>query len=379
MTFRGVKVGIIGCGRISGHHCRSIAETEGVELVAVCDLVPEKAEAYQREFGAKVYGNYHEMLCEHPEIDTVAVITPSGMHHEHALEIISRYRRNIIVEKPTFLKPSHVREVYAAAAAAGVHVFAVFQNRHNLAVQRVLRGLAHGELGAVRTVAVRVRWCRPQSYYDLAPWRGTFAMDGGALTNQGIHHIDLLRKFGGDVQRVCSIHRTLGADIEVEDTATAAVVFSNGAVGTVEATMAARPTNYEASLSLVCEKGLAQIGGIAVNELQIYSPDPAACAANSEDFSGNVYGHGHVKIYEEIVSFFEHGQQFSAPYEDTLATIQLLNSFYLSDEAQTWIDVATAGDSARLGAENEALADLYRTPAMHDASPFTVPPSRRQS
>lgn len=367
MTQRTVNVAVIGCGRISGHHCRSIAQTKGVELVAVCDLVLEKALAYQEQFGAKAYTNYHQMLAEKPQIDTVAVITPSGMHYEHAKEIISRYKKNIIVEKPTFMKPSQVREVYAMAAAAGVQVFAVFQNRHNLAVQRVLQGLKRGELGALRSIAVRVRWCRPQRYYDLAPWRGTFAMDGGCLTNQGIHHIDILKLLGGPIKRVSSVHRTLGADIEVEDTATASMEFENGALGALEITTAARPIDYEASISLVCENGLAQIGGIAVNELQVYTPDPAACAANSEDFSGSVYGNGHVKIYEEILAHFEERQMYPVTVEDTHTSIQLLNAFYLADEKKSWIDVAAAGDSSRLGRADEALADLYRTspPAGH--------------
>lgn len=356
-----VRVAVIGCGRVSGHHCRSILETEGAELVAVCDLVVEKANAYRDQFGTKAYDNYHRMLMENPQINTVAIITPSGMHYEHALDIIARYRKNIIVEKPTFMTPSQVADVYAKAAAAGVEVFAVFQNRHNLAVKRVLHGLAQGELGRLRTVAVRVRWCRPQRYYDLAPWRGTFAQDGGCLTNQGIHHVDLLRRLGGEVKRVCSIHKTLGADIEVEDAAVAAIEFESGALGTLEVTTAARPIDYEASLSLVCENGLAQIGGIAVNELQVYTPDPDACAANSEDFSGNVYGHGHVRIYEDIVASFRSGEKFPVHFEDTQRTIRLLNSFYRADETQGWVDVASAGDSSRLGRPDERLADLYRT------------------
>lgn len=356
-----LKVGIIGCGRVSGHHCRSIMQTEGAELVAVCDLAVEKAQAYREQFGAKAYDNYHRMLTENPQINAVAIITPSGMHYEHALDIIARYRRNIIVEKPTFMKPSHVKEAYATAAAAGVQIFAVFQNRHNRAVRRVAEGLAKGELGRVRTAAVRVRWCRPQRYYDLAPWRGTYAMDGGCLTNQGIHHIDLLRHLGGEVRRVSSIHRTLGASIEVEDAATASFEFSSGAVGALEITTAARPIDYEASLSLVCENGLAQIGGIAVNELQVYTPDPAACGPNSEDFSGNVYGHGHGKIYEELVACFRDGKPYPVTRDDTLATIRLLNSFYVADETRSWVDVAEAGDSARLGREDVQLANLYRS------------------
>lgn len=357
-----VNVAIIGCGRVAGHHCKSVMQTEGAELVAVCDLVADKANVYRDQFGVKAYVNYHQMLREIPHIDTVAIVTPSGMHYEHAVDIMSRYRKNVIIEKPTFMKPSQVRDCYALAETLGVRVFAVFQNRHNLAVQRVRRGLQAGELGSLRIAAVRVRWCRPQRYYDLAPWRGTFAMDGGCLTNQGIHHIDLLRQLGGAVKRVCSVHRTLGANIEVEDAVTAVVEFDSGAIGTVEVTTAARPIDYEASLSLVCEKGLAQIGGIAVNELQVYSPDPAACAPNSEDFSGNVYGNGHVKIYEEIVACFRSGTAYPVDRDDALATIQLLNSFYVADERHDWVNLDSAGDSVRLGRPDDALARLYRSP-----------------
>lgn len=360
---KAINVAIIGCGRISGHHCRSIARTDGVKLAAICDLEIGKANVYRDEFGAKAYQNYHRMMIENPEIDTVAIVTPSGMHEEHALDIISRYRKNIIVEKPTFMKPSQLKTVYSKAAEAGVRVFPVFQNRHNLAVRRVLKGLREGELGSIRTVAVRVRWCRPQRYYDMAPWRGTYAMDGGCLTNQGIHHIDLMRLMGGAVARVSATHSTLGAQIEVEDTATAAIRFESGAVGALEITTAARPIDYEASLSLVCENGLAQIGGIAVNELQVYTPDPDACKPNSEDFSGNVYGHGHIKLYEEIVAALSDNEQFSVSSEDVLGTIQLLNAFYVADEKGRWVDVAEAGDSSRLGRQDEALANLYRTRA----------------
>ena len=357
-----IKVGIIGCGRISGHHCRSIVGTPGAELVAVCDLEISKAQAYQEQFGCKVYDNYHRMIQENPGINIVAVITPSGMHSEHVKDVITRYKKHIIVEKPTFMRPSDVSEVQACADAAGVRLFPVFQNRHNKAVQRVLQGMRAGELGALRMASVRVRWCRPQRYYDLAPWRGTFAMDGGCLTNQGIHHIDLLRQLGGEVLRVSSTHRTLGAAIEVEDCAAAALEFASGAVGVLEITTAARPIDYEASLSLVCEKGLAQIGGIAVNELQVYTPEPDACGECSEDFSGNVYGNGHAKIYGEIVAACSSGDAFSVSADDARASIQLLNAFYVADESRNWVAVQGAGDSQRLGRNDDALTDLYRIP-----------------
>lgn len=361
MKKNSLNVAIIGCGKVSGHHCRSIIETDGARLVAVCDNEIEKAKNYQKQFGALAYDNYHKMLSENPSINAVAIVTPSGMHFEHALEIMKRYKKDIIIEKPTFLTPSQVTKAYQQAEKIGVNIFAVFQNRYNLAVSRVVQGLKNGELGTVRSVSVRVRWCRPQRYYELAAWRGKFSMDGGCLANQGIHHIDLLRKLGGPVKSVCSVHRTFGANIEVEDTACASLIFENGAIGTLEVTTAARPIDFEASISLVCEKGLAQIGGIAVNELQIYSPDPDSCKQNSEDFSENVYGLGHVRIYEEIVGHMNDLSCFPITYQDTLETIKLLNSFYLSDEFGRWIEVNSAGDSGRLGQADHDLADLYRS------------------
>lgn len=356
------KIAIIGCGRVSGHHCDSIIKVDGSELVAVCDLDPDKAVAYQDLYGVKAYTNYRKMLEENAEINTVAIVTPSGMHFEHSLDIIANFKKNLIIEKPTFMRPSQVHKIYELAKENGVSLFPVFQNRHNLAVKRVKSGLENGELGKVRVLAVRVRWCRPQRYYGLARWRGTFAMDGGCLTNQGIHHIDLMRLLGGEVSRVSAVMRTLGSNIEVEDTVVATAEFASGAVGCLEVTTSARPNDYEASISLVCENGLAQIGGIAVNELQIYTPDPLACAFNSEDFSGDVYGHGHEELYKEIVEFYRSSKPFSVPYEDTLATLKLLNAFYVSDERSAWVSVDAAGDSARVGRLDESLASLYRTP-----------------
>jgi UDP-N-acetyl-2-amino-2-deoxyglucuronate dehydrogenase len=355
-----LKIAIIGCGRIAGHHCRSVVNINHSQLVAVCDLDIAKANNYGKLFGALSYTNYHQMLLENPDINTVAIVTPSGMHFEHALDIMTTYKKNIILEKPTLMRPSQVSALYSRADQLGLSIFAVFQNRHNLAVQRVKQGILSGELGAIRSASVRVRWCRPQSYYDLAPWRGTYAMDGGCLTNQGIHHIDLLRYLAGDINRVCSVHKTMGADIEVEDVAVGIFEFKSGAVGTLEVTTAARPIDYEASISFVCENGLAQIGGIAVNELQIYSPNPDDCAKNSEDFSGNVYGNGHAFIYKDIVDALDGVAPYSVKNLDVLETIQLLNAFYVSDEAQAWVEVASAGDSARLGRDDNYLASLYR-------------------
>ena len=368
MSTAPLNVALIGCGRIAGHHCRSIAEVDGVRLAAVCDLEADKARAYGDEFDVPYFVNYHAMFEGVPDIYIVAVITPSGMHLEHGLEMLERFGKHVIMEKPSFMRPGHLAQAYAAADRLGLRIFPVFQNRYNLAVARVRKALAAGELGDIRLVSVRVRWCRPQRYYDLAPWRGTFSHDGGAVSNQGIHHVDLLRHLGGEIKSVNATMRTMGADIPVEDSVVATMKYETGAMGTLEVTTAARPDDFEASLSIVGSEGLAQIGGIAVNELQIFTPDRAASAANSEDFKsikghGAVYGFGHTGMYADIAADLAGGDPYPVDRADCLGTLKLLHAFYRSDEAGEWVDVDAEEESSRLGRPDEDISALYRTPA----------------
>ena len=357
-----VNVAVIGCGRVAGHHLRSIAQVAGGQIVAVCDLQLDKAQAYAHQYNVAAFSNYHDMLKNVPEIDVVAIATPSGMHFEHAMDVMRHYRKHILVEKPTFMHPAQLREAYDFAAAHGLKIFPVFQNRHNKAVQRLKRALDAGELGDIRIMAVRVRWCRPQRYYDLAPWRGTFSHDGGALSNQGIHHIDLLRYLGGEVAQLSATLRTLGAEIEVEDTAVATLKYPNGGVGVVEVTTAARPDDFEASLSIVGSKGLAQLGGWAVNELQVFTPDPSACTEFSEKIP-DAYGFGHQTVYRELVDDMQGRKPYPVDRQDCLNTLNLLHAFYRSDETGGWVDVRAGHPSDRMGRANDAVSSLYLTPA----------------
>lgn len=361
MTKNTYSVALVGCGRIAGHHCRAIRATPGLRLAALCDLNRQAADQWTNGESIPIFTSYHEMLRAMPEIDIVAVITPSGMHFEHGAEILEGYGKHLVLEKPTVLRFSDLRRLDEMARARGLRLFPVYQNRYNKAVVRTRRAIEAGELGDPRVITVRVRWCRPQRYYDLAPWRGTYALDGGALTNQGIHHMDLLRHLGGEVKRVNAQMRTLGAEIEVEDTVTAVIEFQSGAVGTVEVTTAARPIDYEASISILGSEGCAQIGGIAVNELQIFTPDPAACKVDSEDFSDCVYGNGHYRLYDDLVVDLNGGAPYPMSVDETAKTLALLHAFYVSDEKGDW--VAPGEESTRLGRKGDPVADLYRTPA----------------
>jgi UDP-N-acetyl-2-amino-2-deoxyglucuronate dehydrogenase len=360
MNSKDINFAVIGCGRIAGHHCKAITDAKGAKLIAVCDLDNNKSSKYASDFGVKSYNDFDQMLIDNSNINIVSIITPSGMHYEHALKILQKYKKDIIIEKPTFLKSIHFNEVERVAAKNKLNIFPVFQNRHNNAVKRVKKALNDGDLGEINILSIRVRWCRPQRYYDLAPWRGTFSMDGGCLTNQGIHHLDLMRYLGGEVKKVNATMRTLGSDIEVEDSVVATVQFENNAIGSIEVTTAARPDDFEASISIVGSKGLAQIGGIAVNELQVFTPNPSDCKKFSEDFSDNVYGNGHYKIYNEIISEINNIGSFSVTSKDARKTIELLNALYVSSETQKTIDLFESRDSIYLGREDKNLSELYR-------------------
>lgn len=357
-----VNFAFIGCGRISGRHAEALQNSNLAKLVAVCDLNAERARERSHQNHVPYYQNYHDMMVKHPEIDVVTVMTPSGSHFEHACDLVTRYKKHILIEKPMVMTPRQGVELRQVAKAAGVRIFPVFQNRYNKAVQKVKSEVAEGgKLGSIRIGTVRMRWCRPQRYYDLSDWRGTWAMDGGALTNQGVHYIDLLRFICGDIEKVSSIKATLGVNIEVEDTLVATLQFKNGALGLIEVTTAARPDDFEASISCVCEKGLAVISGIATNELQTFSPDPNACETFSENFP-TVYGYGHNEIIDRVALAVRDLGAAPVDYDDGLETIRFLHALYLSSETGQWVKLDGEAVSAFLGRPDDELLSLYRTP-----------------
>jgi UDP-N-acetyl-2-amino-2-deoxyglucuronate dehydrogenase len=354
-----INLAFIGAGRIAEHHLKAVKKNVGFKLIAICDLDKKKALKFSQKYNLPFYLSYDDMLISNKNIEIVAIMTPSGCHYEHCKNILSKYKKSLIVEKPTFLKPSQVKEIYNIAKKFKVKIFPVFQNRFNKSIQKIKNEIKKNKIGKINIVNVRVRWCRPQRYYDLAPWRGTFSHDGGALTNQGIHHIDLLRYLVGEVSEVSSQMSTLGAKIEVEDTALALFKFHNKAVGSFEITTAARPKDFEASISILGSKGTIQIGGLAVNEVLIYTPDPKLCIKFSEKIP-DAYGFGHYELYKQIYLNLSENKKFIISEEDCFKTILLLNAFYVSNEKKKNIFIKNDLESKKLGRKNEKIAKLYR-------------------
>lgn len=357
-----VNFAIIGCGRVACHQADSICKIPSAKVAAFCDLIEEKASMLAKKAGSSYYTNYHEMFHRHPEIDVVSIATPSGMHFEHMQDIITRYKKHIVIEKPMVMTLNQGNAIKKLAEKNNIRVFPVFQNRFNKAVERVKAAIRDDELGEIVLADVRIRWYRPQKYYDRDPWRGTFSMDGGAMTNQGVHFIDLLRYLTGEVEKVSSVLVTKGVDVEVENVGMALVKFKNSALGAIEITTAAYPKDFEASLSIVGSKGTAVIGGIATNKLVTFSPDPAQELMHSEEFP-TIYGFGHGTIFKAVIeSLTGRESEKIISFDDALKTIGLLHAIYRSDETGGWVQLDQNPCSERLGVLDDKLADLYRTP-----------------
>jgi len=286
-------------------------------------------------------------------IDIVVVLTPSGLHAEHVVNL-SKYGKHIMVEKPMALTIEDTENMIYACDENNIKLFVIKQNRFNIPVVKLREALDAGRFGKLTMGTVRVRWARHQEYYDQDPWRGTWAMDGGVLTNQASHHVDMLEWMMGDVESVFAKMTTALADVETEDTAIVTLKFKNGALGIIEATTATRPTNLEGSISILGEHGTVVVGGVAVNEMQtwVFEDEQDGDSSVLKEFSvnpPNVYGFGHQAYYEHVVDCVESG---SANLVDGLQgrkSIELISAIYESAETGKEIFLKFQPKHCRLG------------------------------
>lgn len=349
-----LKVALIGCGRIAKRHSQLLGENQiaGAELVGVCDIVPERAKKIADEYKVPAFENFHVMM-KSVEPDFTVVLTESGNHARHVIEL-APYGAHIMVEKPMALRLSDADAMIEACDAAGIKLFVIKQNRFNVPVMKLREALEAGRFGKLIMGTVRVRWCRPQAYYDQAPWRGTWAMDGGVLTNQASHHIDLLEWMLGDVVRVSAMTSTALADIEAEDTGVAILEFKNGALGIIEATTATRPKDLEGSISILGERGSVEIGGFAVNEMKTWNfvdpePDDGKVLTEYSVNPPNVYGFGHQAYYEHVVRAINEGGPNLVDGLEGRRSLELINAIYESAETGKAVNVRFRPKFSRLG------------------------------
>lgn len=354
-----VKFALVGCGRIVKKHTAALTKhlSHKAELVAVCDIKYDRAESIGKQYNVPYYAGYDEMLKKHPEVDVVSVLTESGNHAAHTIDIVKKYRKHVIVEKPMALNLSRADQMIRVCDEHGVKLFVVKQNRYNLPVMKLREALEQGRFGKLVMGTVRVRWCRPQEYYDQDEWRGTWEMDGGVFTNQASHHVDLLEWMLGEPVSVFAKSRTALVDIETEDTGVAIIQFKNGAIGVIEATTATRPKDLEGSLSVLGERGTVEIGGFAVNQMKTWNfidetAEDKQVVEEYAEMPPNVYGFGHIRYLENVCDNLLSQTRALVDGLEGRKSLELINAIYESIETGREVFLRFRPQKCKLGKPN---------------------------
>ncbi len=332
-----MKYALIGCGRISPNHIEA-ARNNNLEFVAMCDVLSKAMEDKNTRFkleSVQQYTDYKEMLeKEKPEL--VAIATESGKHAQIALDCISA-GCNVIIEKPIALSIADADAIIKLGKEKGVVVCANHQNRFNKSVQYIRKALESGRFGKLSHGAAHVRWNRGKSYYDQAPWRGTWAQDGGCLMNQCIHNIDLLRWMMGDeIDEVMAYTDQLEHPyLEAEDLGIAIVKFKNGAYGLIEGTTNVFPKNLEETLYLFGETGTAKAAGTSDNIIEEWHfgdgiDNPEQVKAQFSENPPNIYGFGHTPLYADVIDAIENNHAPLVDAEAGKRALELVLAIYKS-------------------------------------------------
>ena len=298
------RIALAGCGRISKNHFDAIDKIDGLELVAVCDADPARAEQAASENRVACFTSYEKMLKE-AKADVITIATPSGLHADQGVAA-AQAGKHVVMEKPMAISLTGADALVQACDKAGVQLFVVKQNRLNPPIQLLKHAVDKNRFGRIYLASCTVHWARPQEYYDQAPWRGTWEFDGGAFMNQASHYVDLIQWLMGPVESVMAKTATLARKIETEDTGVAILRFRNGALGSIEVTMLAYPRNLEGSITVLGEKGSVKIGGTAVNKVDYwqfaeYDDDDKLIEAVDTN-PPNVYGLGHQGYYRNVLA-----------------------------------------------------------------------------
>lgn len=332
ITDRKIRIAIVGCGRIAKNHFASIDKhSQDIELVAVCDIDTDRSTPYAERYDVPSYISMENMLKQH-KLDLVALCTPSGLHPDQTI-LAAKHGVNVITEKPMATRWADGVRMVKACDEAGVRLLVVKQNRRNTTLQLLKRAIEEKRFGKIYLVHMNVFWTRPQAYYDQAKWRGTWEFDGGAFMNQASHYVDLLTWLIGPVDKVQAMMSTT-RDIEVEDTGVLNVRWRNGALGSMSVTMLTYPQNLEGSITILGETGTVRIGGVAVNDIQLWNfaqtrdYDQQLEVANYATTS--VYGFGHPLYYKNVVDVMRGVAEPETDGREGLKSLELLIAAYLS-------------------------------------------------
>lgn len=354
-----IKYALIGCGRISPNHI-SAAVNNKLNIVGLCDLSIDKAikhiEDNNLKLTTRVYSDY-KIMIEKEKPNLIAIATESGNHAKIAKYCLQK-GINLIIEKPIALSLNDADDIIKLSKENNLVVSACHQNRFNKSIQKIRESIEQGRFGRLFHGTAHIRWSREMDYYKQAPWRGTWKNDGGALMNQCIHNIDLLRwMMGNDVIEVFAYTDNLKHDyIEAEDLGIALLKFKNGAYGIIEGTTNVFPKNLEETLYLFGEKGTVKAGGKSVNVIEEWIFDDNLDVSDEvkkiyKENPPTVYGFGHTPLYTNVIQSIYECKEPYVSAEDGRNALELVLAIYKS---------AKIGKPVKLPIYNYSTMDLKK-------------------
>ncbi len=327
-----LKFAIVGCGRIANRHAEHI-DNIGT-LVAVCDIVQEKADELGGKYNAKAYYNIEDMLAAADGADVVSICSPNGLHAQHSIQSL-KAGYHVLCEKPFATNVYDCGEMIKTAEQYNRRLFAIKQNRFNPPVAAVKQAIDEGKFGKIYSVQLSCFWNRNPQYYENS-WKGTKDLDGGTLYTQFSHFIDLLYWIVGDVKNVKAFTNNYDHQgvIEFEDTGVVILEFYNGAIGTVNYTVNSYGKNMEGSLTIFGEKGTVKIGGQYLNELEYQNIENFKLENLPEGNKANSYGtyqgsmSNHDMVYKNLVDVLAKNAAISTSAFEGLKTVEIIDKIY---------------------------------------------------
>jgi len=351
-----IRFALIGCGAIANKHVTAIKRLNNALIVAAYDIDTHATSAFNKKYGISVFNNVQEMV-DKTEPDVFNILTPSGTHGRNILDLIP-FEKHFVVEKPLALRLDQIDKILEECDGRGIRLFIAQQNRFNPPIQKLKEALEKGRFGKLVLGTVRVRWSRDQAYYDQKPWRGTWAHDGGVLTNQASHHIDMLIWMMGEVESVMAKIATQLVHIEAEDTGTAILKFRNGALGVIEATTATRPKDIEGSISILGEKGAVEVGGFFMNELKTWN------FSESDEMDEDIWekysqvpkeqAWNHTQFFIDVIDSIREERMGLIHGLEGRKSVELINAIYESAETGKEVFLRFTPKECRLGFEKES-------------------------
>ncbi len=335
ITGRPLRLALVGCVLIAKNHIDALERHhDRAHWVAVCDNQPDRAAAAASSTGAPAFESL-ESLLNSPAVrpDLVVLATPSGLHPRQAIRC-AQVGVHVLTEKPMATKWEEGMAMVRACRDAGVKLFVVKQNRLNPTMQCLKRAIGQGRFGRIVMVNVNVFWTRPQSYYDEAPWRGRWDLDGGAFMNQASHYVDMVDWLVGPVDNVHAYTATLARDIEAEDTGVMSLRLRSGGLASINVTMLTHDRNFEGSITILGEKGTVRLGGVAVNQIQHWQfdeprpEDEQIRQANYE--TPSVYGYGHPLYYANVLDTLQGKAHAEVDGYEGLRSLEVIIAAYRS-------------------------------------------------